>query len=97
MCFSFSVIVTLTIYRAVKTGVRSNDRLVQTLYRDGLFYFLYLLSESRTSIGFFMESHLSISHFHWEHHLTGNWTGMSFLCLFPRTGNLSFCSSARID
>jgi len=38
-----TIIVALTIYRAVKTGIHSNDRLVQTLYRDGLFYFLYLL------------------------------------------------------
>ena len=38
----FPVIVGLTNYRAVKTGI--NDRLVQTSYRDGVFYYLCLLS-----------------------------------------------------
>jgi len=38
-----TIIVALTIYRGFMTGVRSRDRLIQTLYRDGLLYYLYLL------------------------------------------------------
>jgi hypothetical protein len=39
------VILSLTLYKAIKIARLSNSRLIKTLYRDGIFYYVYILRE----------------------------------------------------
>jgi hypothetical protein len=42
------VILSLTLYKAIKIARLSNSRLIKTLYRDGIFYYVYILRECTT-------------------------------------------------
>jgi hypothetical protein len=39
------VILSLTLHKAVDIARLSNSRLIKTLYRDGIFYYVYILRE----------------------------------------------------
>jgi hypothetical protein len=42
------VLLSLTLHQATKIARLSNSRLIRTLYRDGIFYYVYILRECTT-------------------------------------------------
>jgi hypothetical protein len=46
--FGWLVILSLTLYKIVEIARLSNSRLIKTLYRDGIFYYVYILRECTT-------------------------------------------------
>ena len=61
--FGWPVILFLTIYKVVKVARRSSSRLIKALYRDGAFYYVYILRECTTPVSFaaFLKSPAVIS------------------------------------